>query len=105
MSQRDRYISGEISHDEYYGMIIDDKGFGAIRQLIPATKAQIIEALKTDKHLNNIPLHSWDRKFDLFRAIPSTQNMKEITGSTGWSLSDCVCTLKCAARRWAQQPD
>lgn len=49
-------ISPNASHEEKYDAIIDGLGYENVKQYIPFSKTEIVEALKTDKHLNNLPL-------------------------------------------------
>lgn len=105
MSERARYMAREITHDEYYGMVVDLVGFKHLVGMLAVTKEEIATALKNgDWYLNTIKLARWDSRFGLFSQSPINKEEKlRITGSSGWTLSDCVCTLKCAARRWASE--
>jgi hypothetical protein len=67
---------------------------------IPFTKKQVREALKTDVHLNNLPLKKWDLVADSFSVrsfINSTKRKYHCNG--GVSLADGVCFLKEYARQ------
>lgn len=66
---------------------------------IPFSKEQVKNALKTDIHLNNLPLKKWDLEADSFSVrsfINSTKRKYNYEG--GVSLSEGVCFLKEYAR-------
>lgn len=103
-------ISGkEMSHNEKFTAVVNKIGLEKCTSFIPATKEQIKMALVSDKHLNNIPLKLWDyasgyRDTGAGRCVPSHYGFRELmvrSGFTVISLSDCVCTLKTAAKMWA----
>ena len=91
-SERARYMRGEISHQDYYCWLADS--IGVTVEMLPATVEQIREALKTDEHLNNIPLIRWDNRDMIIRPMAYTHRLP-------WALSDTVCTLKAVAKRAA----
>lgn len=79
--------SGSEAHQAFYLWLSDWLGLPA--SLIPATVEEV--KASTDPHLNDIPLHRWDRMHDCVRRY---------AGKLGfWSLSDTVCCLKAMARR------
>ncbi len=102
---RKNYMDGLITHDEYYCGLADVIGRRAIERLIPAAVDEVRTALKTDPHLNNIPLCKWDREDPFVRAMAYGNLIEPITGSRGWSLSDTVCVLKAVAKRLAEQQE
>lgn len=72
----------DIAHAEKYEKIAQKIGIDVLRELIPASRAKIREALERgDKHLNTIPLRKWDAAADMIR-LP------------GLSLSEKVSALK-----------
>lgn len=100
----------EWTHSEKYQAIVNALGYEAIKECIPFTLDQIKEAIKTDEHLNNLPLKKWDlasgfimdgancklvgsKLTDLYRKI----------GVNSFSNSDGVCILKECARMWANE--
>lgn len=87
----------EITHEQMFGKVVNAIGLDKLTPLIPATKEGIIKALATDEHLNNIPLRLWDSKAEVVKILMVRAGINSI------SLSDCVCTLKHAARMWAEQ--
>lgn len=95
-------------HETYYGYLVEALGEEALRRLVPATREVLIMALETDPALNNISLRLWDSQhsavWQLVKKAGGTEALAHITGPGGWSLSDSVCTLKEAARRWATAP-
>ncbi len=92
-SNRALYMSGEWTHAQYYGWLADL--LGVREKDIPASIAEVREALKTDEHLNNIPLNLWDRRDALMRP-------RAYSAGLPWSLSDTVCTLKARAKQLAE---
>ena len=87
----------EPTHDELYDMLIDAIGLGALTRYLPASKEDLAAAYAEDRHLNNIPLKKWDNLAPIAR-----HNLLRI-GINSISLSDCVCLMKAAARRWVQE--
>ena len=81
-------------HFEKFDDIAKRIGVVKLEKLVPATKQQIVEALKTDPHLNNIPLIKWDRK------DPVVRKMAFRSGFKTWSLSYTVCVLKHVAAHY-----
>ncbi len=103
-----------LSHSEIYGRIIDKLGgVDAVWKCVPFTLEQVQQALKTDEHLNNLPMKKWDiasgfRCFickgkELVKPIPSQlRGMLLKAGINCYSNSQGVCILKECARRKAQ---
>lgn len=87
----------KMSHNEKYEAIVNAIGLERCIQYLPASKEKIIQSLKTDEHLNNIPLKLWDEQHTAFKH----QFLR--IGINVLSLSGTVCTLKCAARMYAAQ--
>lgn len=79
-TRKDR-LENKCTHREYYAQFVTDR----IKSLV---KSQFGEQLfnSTDPHLNDIPLSKWD-------------NLSGTVLRSGFSLSDCVCTLKEAAKQ------
>lgn len=70
---------------------------------LPVSVDKIREALKTDEHLNNIPLAKWDAcAIGWKKSVAQVNIAKE--GHCTSSLSDCVCALKALAKHLAGQP-
>jgi hypothetical protein len=107
-SQRARYMRGDITFHEYYGLLVELLGEDALRRSLPInrTPAQWLELIAADKHLNNVSLKRWDQchkhVLALLRHV-SRDALTAINGTSGWSLSDSVCVLKTTARRYADQ--
>lgn len=107
-SQRQRYLRGGLTHDQYYGLIVEHLGEDALRRMLPRdwTPAQWRDALAEDQHLNNVPLRLWDAADYGVRSLAARSDrdgLTRITGNGGaWSLSDTVCTLKQTAKRLAR---
>jgi len=96
-------------HRDYYGLLVETLGERALRKVLPASRDRLIKNLVEDLHLNNIPLHLWDqqhaRVWHLINLAGGPSKLEPIIGPGGWSLSDSVCTLKEAARRWAEEKE
>jgi hypothetical protein len=87
----------EREHFEKYDPIANKLGIGRLQVLIVrhiALPSRIIEAVKSDRHLNNIPLHKWDRQ-DL-----NVRMLAKHAGFKAWSLCETVCVLKLVARHY-----
>lgn len=102
----------KITHTEMYTMIVNKVGLDNCKSFIPATKEQIIEALKTDEYLNNIPVAKWDSAAGYIcqgaNVVKLPYGFRNVMVSKGFnvlSLSQCVCTLKQAARMWAEEKE
>jgi hypothetical protein len=105
-SQRARYMRHEITHHEYYGLLVDLLGEESLRATLPlqTTPEKWRALIAEDEHLNNVSLRKWDQLDPYVRGLVRQTDAAErvaITGSNGWSLSDSVCVLKTAARRYA----
>jgi hypothetical protein len=86
----------KLTHEEIYSSIVNSIGLKRCIIYLPATKEEIKKALKTDKHLNNIPLKKWDNQHYSFK-----RELLRI-GINYSSLSDTVCTLKQAAKMYTE---
>lgn len=98
--KRQDYMSGKISHQDYYGNIAELSGitFSGSRDFI---EKRVIPALEAgDAHLNTIPLQQWDiMAATASDAIKST--LRQIEGEF-YSLALGVCTMKAAAKNAAK---
>jgi hypothetical protein len=102
----------EVDFHVYYGALVELLGEKALRGALPTNRGSVRfpgdwrALLLEDEHLNNVPLRLWDAQ-DLFvRTLARSTHpdeLKAITGSDGWSLSDTVCVLKETARRYAKE--
>lgn len=89
----------ELSHSEIYGRAIDViGGLDVVVRDIPFQLDKIKEAIEKDAYLNNLPLWTWDR---------AGIGLQFLFKSAGVSPTpaECVCTLKEAARRWAEREE
>ena len=95
---RKDYLNKLCTHSEYYAQ------FGG--HLVQATvlrkysEATLRRRMAEDRHLNNLPLAAWDAMANSVKLHVCAIN-KRLNGSHSASLSDCVCTLKEAARHIA----
>ncbi|MGO4302207.1 hypothetical protein [Cupriavidus sp. RAF12] len=85
-------------HREYYAQFVPN---GLKSFVVSCIGAERILA-STDPHMNDIPLHEWDRLDGYIRPIGARIH-KQINGSSVWSLSDTVCVAKEAARQFKEQ--
>lgn len=92
-----KQFAGDVSHEEMYTKVVNAIGLEYCFSMVPATAEEVTEALKTDEHLNNIPLEKWDRQY------PSIRSALARIGITTTSLSTGVCTLKQCARMYVQR--
>lgn len=87
-----QYMNKEATHQEYYAQ------FGQhLVSLVSDTIGRDQILASQDPHFNDIPLQRWDR---LAPAVEGHVGklIGEANGNGGVSLSDCVCSLKAAAR-------
>lgn len=106
----DNVTNEEISHREKWGRVINALGYEEVKCCVPFTLAEIKEALPKDKHLNNLPLPTWDRaggwqceRGGAYRIPSALTPVLRNAGVTSYSPSDCVCILKETARLWAEE--
>lgn len=105
-SRRAAYLRGDLSHHDYYGLLVELFGEESLRRLLPGDRSpdEWAHLLAEDRHLNVVPLGEWDRMHGAVLRIPVDRDaLIAIAGTGGWSLSDTVCVLKTTARRYAEQ--
>lgn len=96
---RRAYMSGQISHDDYYGQFVTDAVVSAVEASIGEDRIRGSQ----DRSFNDIPLAEWDA---LAQRLPAhtwgavAQSNASTTqgGVPTISLSDKGCLLKAAAR-------
>lgn len=86
-AERARYMSHEISHQEFYLWLAAFIGVDA--KWLPVTKQEICHS--RDPHFNDINMAKWDS-----RHYPVTNAAYRM--GLSWSNSDTVCVLKSLAR-------
>jgi hypothetical protein len=97
MSRQDYMADSSRRHHAYYLQVALE--IGLTPAILPASVDKIREALKTDEHLNNIPLIQWDTRVSSLRG--ATVALKK---RGDWlSLGTGVCILKAYAKHLAQQ--
>jgi hypothetical protein len=79
-------------HVEKYEALAQALGIEALRELIPASPFEVLEAERIGWALNAIPLHKWDAQQDAVIALARAAGMES------WSLAMSVCVLKHVAR-------
>lgn len=89
--ERERYMAGKITHTEFYEWLATAIGVTQANLPVDIT---VIRASQ-DPHLNDIPLHLWDRQDPIVRHKAASAGMRS------WSLCDTVCVLKAYARKVA----
>jgi hypothetical protein len=90
-------------HYNKYEALAQKIGIDALVKLMPVNKIEMQKCLDQDEHLNNIPLHVWDRKAGLLSDGKTTFNLAFYAPWTpelakGLSLAERVCTLKHVAK-------
>lgn len=99
MITRDEYMKdSERLHQAYYLQMAQNAGLGLAN--LPVPLGRIRDALKTDKNLNNIPLHCWDAY--AMRHKEAIGRAAAMSGDSGFSLGNGVCALKALARHLAE---
>lgn len=89
-------------HQAYYLEVAQHAGMNA--SSLPVSVEECREALKTDKHMNNISLVKWDARASHWKQAVAQVNIAK-EGHCASSLSDCVCALKALARHLAEGKD
>lgn len=101
-----------LTHREIYTKAINLLGgLDAVIPYIPFTLEEIQEALKSDEHLNNLPIRRWDsasgfqggQHGSVTFVGHGVWNLYRKVGITSASCSQGVCLLKEAARQWAER--
>jgi len=96
MTLRDMYISGRLSHADYYGFLAE-----IIKPHIPVSVARIQQS--SDPDLNDIPLIMWDRLDPWIRLKAFRTGAACFEGHPPqWSLCASICIAKAYAKRLAE---
>jgi len=89
MKTREQYLDGKCTHREYYAQFVSER-----------TKSSVLSAIgldsllaSTDKHLNDIPLKTWDR---IYPGV--SRDLWQSVGDYA-TLAGLVCINKEAARQ------
>jgi len=94
LKTRKDYLSATVTYDEYQRQFVTSSVLAWVKDNIG------IDAIKasTDEHLNDIPLHKWDRFF-YSKAFKETLPLLRAAGDVNAnSLCNAVCIAKTAAR-------
>ena len=94
MKTRKDYMSGVVTHREYYGQFVNNQ----IKQLVSNSIGMKSIINSKDKHLNDIELSRWNRLSFSIKQICGDK-LRLINGPGGVSLSDTVCVAKEAAKQ------
>lgn len=84
-------------HFKKYQALAENIGIQRLAVLVPQPE-KIAECLKKDEHLNNIPLHLWDKPHDVVKDLAKKYGL-----TTGWSIADTCCLLKHVARYYVAE--
>ena len=94
MTERERYLNGDMSFDQYYGAIADE-----CRIAVPDSVVKVVRKalLNGDEHLNTIPRRRWDQ---IARGYMMRRELHKAFRSRGdyVTLAGTVCLVKTAAR-------
>lgn len=106
MLTREQYLSQYSGKTEAERMALFRQYYA--QYVKPGTRSFVVSCIgaeriraSTDPHMNDIPLHLWDRLDGYIRPIGARIH-KEINGTSVWSLSDTVCVAKEAARQFKE---
>lgn len=92
-------LQGAREHFDTYERLAQAIGVDVLRRIVPFSKAEIVEALKTDKAMNNLRLRVWDVCDTAVREAVRKAGGSYVVGVTGgWSLCNSGCVLKHVAR-------
>lgn len=97
---RENYMNDKITHQEYYENIARLLGIKFARD-DHFEGYSLKKCLDEDEHLNNIPLHLWDGMAAFFLQTKYPASIGKLDPCFG-SLSDYVCALKAAARKFVK---
>jgi len=89
MKTRKEYMSGVISHADYYAQFVTDPTLIGVYHVIGIKRL----LASTDKNLNDISLHLWDRI-----GLDSGAYKLLKSANDSYSLATSVCINKAAAR-------
>lgn len=98
------YFAGTMTHQAYYMRIAESiglRGLVAVVEGIEPDRAKLRAYLEGDRHLNNIPLDTWDRRHGTVTRMAH----RCATPWRVWTLSDSVCILKAVARHMVEGGD
>lgn len=100
-ARRELYMSGKMSHHDYYMYIARDIGEIPLRAIVasivrghttePDIARVLYENLKRDSALNTISLRRWDAQHY------AVTRLAHSAGWRVWTLGDSVCLLKAVA--------
>lgn len=101
ITRKEYMANSEKLHHAYYLQIALKSGL--TKHHLPAFLPEIKEALKTDRHLNNIPLLRWDARAAntkqlVTKQITIAEEFPAGPSKVVWSLGDGVCILKALAK-------
>ena len=97
METRKQYLDGKCSHREYYSQFVTAGVKSSV--LSRVNKERLTNS--TDKHLNDIPLSTWDGIGQLIRQEPSGLSKRLEAAGDYCTQAGLVCIAKEAARQIA----
>lgn len=107
-------LTEEMTHEEKYEAIVNGLGYNLVKACVPFERNEIVEALKTDRHMNNLAITKWDDATG-FKTVttsssqnyyPTNKGLISVCRKKGinvFSISELVCTLKRCAVMWAEE--
>lgn len=93
------YLAGKVSHREYYGQFVTEATIRAVVQRFG--EERLLSC--TNEHLNDIPLHLWDRACMVNSTVilPFLNRFRD--AGDYCTLSGMVCIAKEAAKQWIER--
>ncbi|QIW89687.1 hypothetical protein PQE71_gp005 [Bacillus phage Izhevsk] len=92
--------NGEImSHEEYYGNVVNGIGLNTLVHLLPATKEEMKRSIRLHGNLSGIKLQVWDN------AVPQLKYYIHRIKVKRLSLAEGVCILKQTAIMYLQEEE
>ena len=99
MITRQEYMANQATHNAYYGEIAEACG---VTFKDPVDLERFRTALRTDEHMNNIPLGWWDNRAAALMMYNGGTVREELKKrGDGYSMASGVCIMKAAARKAA----
>ncbi|UGO47835.1 hypothetical protein PQE72_gp031 [Bacillus phage vB_BanS_Skywalker] len=98
-SVREKANGEKMSHEEYYGNVVNGIGLNTLVQLLPATREQLKRSIRLHGNLSGIKLQVWDN------AVPQLKYYIHRIGVKSLSLCEGVCILKQTAIMYLQEEE
>lgn len=94
---RAQYMSGEVTHQQYYGQFVSDVTIKIVAQAFGGDALRA--AFAEDQAFNTLELRRWDSLTEWIK-----HEMSQLLRDAGdfWTLANGVCVLKQAARMYVE---